>query len=148
MTLNLTATGKPQELILAYLQKNASDVLVEKINNGVRITKDGKTLVNKKTLDGFMQFASEEAKKLSDKGARSACVEDSVVYGWAIHYFEEDSIKKGDTPKIEAKVETTKEPIQIVKVEKKPKAEPKKPKDDMLPGQMTIFELMGMNNGT
>lgn len=35
--LNLTASGKPQELILAYLQENVSDVLAEKINNGVYI---------------------------------------------------------------------------------------------------------------
>ena len=92
-TLNLTANGKPQELILAYLQENVSDVLAEKINNGTPFTKDGKQLVNKKTLDGFMTFASGEAKKLAEKSARSACVEDSVVYGWAIHYFEEDSIE-------------------------------------------------------
>ena len=69
MKLNLTATGKPQELILAYLQENASDVLAEKINNGVRITKDGKTLINKKTLNGFMTFAEGEARKLAEKGA-------------------------------------------------------------------------------
>ena len=49
-------------------------------------------LVNKKTLDGFMKYASEEARKLASKGATSACVEDSVVYGWAVHYFEEESI--------------------------------------------------------
>ena len=93
MKLNLTAKGKPQEMILAYLQENASDVLAEKINHGVRITKDGKTLVNKKTLDGFMAFANGEAKNLAENGANSACVEDSVVYGWAIHYFEEESIE-------------------------------------------------------
>ncbi|MCM1360230.1 MAG: hypothetical protein NC183_06930, partial [Corallococcus sp.] len=61
--LNLTANGKPQELILAYLRENASGVLVEKINNGVYIEKDGKRLLNKKDLDGFMRFASDEAKK-------------------------------------------------------------------------------------
>ena len=91
--LNLTANGKPQELILAYLQENVSDVLAEKINNGVYIKKDGKTLINKKDLDGFMRFASDEAKKLAEKNARSACVEDNIVYGWAIHYFEENSIE-------------------------------------------------------
>ena len=51
-TLNLTANGKAQELILAYLQENASDVLAEKINNGVTVEKDGKTLISKKDLDG------------------------------------------------------------------------------------------------
>ena len=91
--LNLTANDKPQELILAYLSENASDVLAEKINNGTPFNKDGKSLINKKTLDGFMKFANAEARKLAEKGANSACVEDSVVYGWAIHYFEEDSIE-------------------------------------------------------
>lgn len=93
MNLNLTANGKPQELILAYLQDNVSDILAEKINNGVYIKKDGKRLLSKKTLDGFMTFASGEAQKLKEKNARSACVEDSVVYGWAIYYFEEDTIE-------------------------------------------------------
>lgn len=92
-TLNLTAHNKPQELILAYLQEHASDVLAEKINSGTPITKDGKQLVNKKTLDGFMTFAESEAKKLAEKGTRSACIEDFVIYGWAIHYFEEDAIE-------------------------------------------------------
>lgn len=31
--------------------------------------------------------------EIAEKGSNSACVEDSVVYGWAIHYFEEDSIQ-------------------------------------------------------
>lgn len=90
--LNLTAKGKGQELILAYLQENASETLAEKINNGVVIEKDGKRVRNKKTLDGFMQYAESEAKKLAEKGARSACIEDATVYGWAIHYFEEEEI--------------------------------------------------------
>lgn len=93
MKLDLEAKTKEQELVKAYLEDNASEVLAEKINNGVRIEKDGKTLINKKTLDGFMKYASGEARKLASKGANSACVEDKVVYGWAVHYFEEDSIE-------------------------------------------------------
>ena len=92
-TINLTAKGRGQELILAYLTENASEVLADKINNGTPFEKDGKQLVNKKDLNGFMTFACAEAKKLAEKGSNSACVEDSVVYGWAIHYFEEDSIE-------------------------------------------------------
>ncbi|MDE6473495.1 MAG: hypothetical protein K2L70_00140 [Clostridia bacterium] len=91
--LNLTAEGTAQERILAYLQENASEVLAEKINNGTTIVKDGKQLTSKKTLKGFMKYASDEAKKLSEKGATYACIEDETVYGWAIHYFEEDSIE-------------------------------------------------------
>ena len=93
MKLDLEAKTKEQELVKAYLEENASEVLAEKINSGVRIEKDGKTLINKKTLEGFMKYASSEARKLASNGANSACVEDKVVYGWAVHYFEEDSIE-------------------------------------------------------
>lgn len=93
MKLDLEAKTKEQELVKAYLEDNASEVLAEKINSGVRIEKDGKTLINKKTLEGFMKYASSEARKLASNGANSACVEDKVVYGWAVHYFEEDSIE-------------------------------------------------------
>ena len=91
--LNLTAKGTEQERILAYLQENASDVLTEKINNGTPFEKDGKRLINKKTLDTFIKFACEEARKQAEKGARSACIDDATVFGWAIHYFEEESIE-------------------------------------------------------
>jgi len=67
--LNLTANTKEQERIKNYLQENASEILAEKINNGVKITKNNKTLINKKDLDGFMKFACEEAKKLAEQGA-------------------------------------------------------------------------------
>ena len=67
MKLDLEAKTKEQELVKAYLEENVSEVLAEKINSGVRIEKDN--------------------------GANSACVEDKVVYGWAVHYFEEDAIE-------------------------------------------------------
>lgn len=93
MRLNLETKTKEQELVKAYLEENASTTLAEKINNGTPFEKDGKTFINKKTLDGFMKYASDEARKLASKGVNSACVEDKVVYGWAVHYFEEDSIE-------------------------------------------------------
>ena len=91
--LNLTAQTKEEQKIKAYLEENASETLAVKINNGVRVQKDGKTLVSKKTLAGFMKFACDEARKQAAKGANSACIDDQTVYGWAIHYFEEDSIE-------------------------------------------------------
>ena len=51
MTLNLEAKTKGERKVKAYLEANASEILAEKINNGVRIQKDGKTLLNKKSLD-------------------------------------------------------------------------------------------------
>lgn len=93
ITLNLTAKGTEQELIKKYLEENASETLAEKINNGVKVEKDGKILINKKTLEGFMKYATAEARKQAEKGASAACVRSDVVFGWAIHYFEEESIE-------------------------------------------------------
>lgn len=93
MELNLTAQNKQEELVLKYLQNNASDVLANKINNGTPFEKDGHSLINKKTLAGFMKYACDEARKLAEKNANSACIDDATVYGWAIHYFEEESIE-------------------------------------------------------
>ena len=134
--LNLEAKTKEQQRIKAYLEENASDILAGKINNGVLIKKDGKILLNRKTLDGFMSFATEEARKQAEKGARYAMVEDDVVYGWAVHYFEEDSIEgtlyneDGSEYKKQLKP-ATKTPA--VKAQPKPQPKP----------QMSMFDLMG-----
>ena len=89
MTLNLTATNRQEEIIKQYLENNVSESLAEKINNGVKTEKDGKTLISKKNLTGFFKYATEEARKQAEKGANSAMIEEKVVYGWAMHYFEE-----------------------------------------------------------
>ena len=93
MELNLKANTPAEQRILEYLQNTASETLAEKINNGTPFEKDGEPLINKKTLAGFMKYACEEARKTVESGSSSACIEDSVVYGWAVHYFEEKSIE-------------------------------------------------------
>ena len=92
ITLNLETKNDSQKIIKAYLEENASETLAGKINSGVKIQKDGKTLINKKTLETFMEYAHDEAKKLVAKGARYACIKDDIVFGWAIHYFEDTDI--------------------------------------------------------
>ena len=93
MELNLKANTPSEQKILEYLQNNASETLANKINNGTPFEKDGNPLLNKKTLSGFMKYACDEARKLAEKGANSACIDDATVYGWAVHYFEEESIE-------------------------------------------------------
>ena len=131
MKLNLEAKTKEQQRIKAYLEENASDILAGKINNGVLIKKDGKILLNRKTLDGFMSFASEEAKKQAEKGAKCATVEDDVVFGWAVHYFEEDSIE-GTLYNDDGS--EYKEPSKATK--SKPVSAPSKPKQ----AQISLFD--------
>ena len=89
ITLNLKAESPELQAIKNFLQENVNEFLAEKINNGVYIQKDGIRLLNKKDLASFMKYACEEARKLSAKGATSACVKDEIVFSWAMHYFEE-----------------------------------------------------------
>ena len=135
MKLNLEAKTPAEQKVKSYLEQNASEVLARKINEGVRIVKDGKTLLNKKTLSGFLKFACDEAKKQAEKGAQSACIDDSVVYGWAVHYFEEDSIEgtlcNEDGTEYKAPMPKA-APLPI-------KYEPPKPKPKP---QMSIFDMM------
>ena len=134
--LNLEAKTKEQQRIKAYLEENASDILAGKINNGVLIKKDGKILLNRKTLDGFMSFATEEARKQAEKGARYAMVEDDVVFGWAVHYFEEDSIEGTLYNEDGSEYKTQPKPAaKAPTVKAQPKPQPKP--------QMSMFDLMG-----
>jgi len=91
--LNLAAEKPELKVLKTYLENNVSEVLADKINNGVRTEKDGKTLISKKTLETFWKYAHDEAQKQSEKGARGAHVEDETVFGWMMHYFEEDSLE-------------------------------------------------------
>mgnify|MGYP002860404419 CR=1 FL=1 len=139
--LNLEAKNETQKIIKDYLEKNVSDILADKINNGVRIQKDGKTLISKKTLAGCMDFALKEAQKLTEKSARAACIQDSVVFGWAIHFFEEDSIEGTlyNEDGTEYKPPKAATPPKPATAYTPPKPQPKP--------QMSLFELME-NNAT
>ena len=91
--LDLQTNDTAEERVKTYLEENASEELARKINEGVLIQKDGKTLRSKKTLRGFIRYATEEAKKTAQKGSTGAFVDDNTVFGWAVHYFEEDAIE-------------------------------------------------------
>ena len=143
MTLNLTATTTEEKVLKEYLEQNASEVLANKINNGVPVEKDDKKLISKKTLAGFLKYATEEARKQAAKGATSACLHSDIVFGWAIHYFEEDSIPgtlynedgteykpPKPTPKVTPKPSTTAEAPVVPAPKPQPKA-----------GQMSMFDL-------
>ena len=134
--LNLETNKKECKIIKEYLENNVSEELANKINNGVKIVKNNKTLINKKTLETFMQYANEEARKLAQQEASYACIEDKTVFGWAIHYFEEDELEgklyneDGTEYKPEIKFTTPSKPITKSKQENK---------------QPTLFELMDLS---
>lgn len=145
MRINLEAKNNTEKIVLNYLEKNASDELAEKINNG------------NKTLAGCWKYITNEAKEyLSNK---SGAVEDDVVFGWAIHYFEEDSIEEGKLPQTKAKVTTSnnvyveddeydeynadsEESTPTPKVEKKKATKPKEESPNKAYEQTSLFDFM------
>ena len=137
MQLNLIAERQEEKLIKQYLEENASGTLAEKINNGVRIEKDGKQLINKKTLSGFMKYACKQAQEQSPKGATSACIDHETVYGWAVHYFEEDNIKE-KLYNLDGTEYKEEKPKSIMPVQISVKTAPAKPKG---PVQFSLFDL-------
>lgn len=126
MELNLEAKTTNEKLVKAYLESNVSAALADKINSG------------KKTLNGCWNYITAEAKKRAVNNC--ACIEDKEVYGWAVHYFEEDSIKENATKTVTQNT-----------VVKKPKVETKTEKkttgvDKM---QLNLFDLnLGGENDT
>ena len=133
--LNLATKNAEQEKIKQYLEENASDVLIKKINEGVEIVKDNKLVLNKKDLNGFWNYAIEEARKQADKNARGAIVEHTTVFGWAIHYFEESSIE-GKLYNLDGT-----EYKSVVKKEEKPKIEVKKEPEKPKNTQSSFFDF-------
>lgn len=120
--INLESKNHFQTIIKKYLDENASEVLTEKINTG------------KKTLGECEQYIKKEAKKKAT--GNCACIEDAVVYGWAIHFFEEDSVEAPeDAP--EAEVATSKRTSEIRKEQKQKAA------DVLKTEQMSIFDFLG-----
>ena len=85
--LNLVVENDCQQAIKNYLEQNASELLAKKINNGVKIEKDGKPFINKKTLAQFWAYASKKATEM-----KTGYVANETVFGWSIHYFEESDI--------------------------------------------------------
>ena len=153
MELNLKAENTQEKRIKAYLEENASAVLADKINNGVFIEKDGQRLLNRKTLQGCLENIRTKAQKQAVKGC--AMIDDEVVFGWAVHYFEEDSIEeklfKEDGTEFKAKT-SPKKPSKTDKEDDgedfndKQQKRPEKKKDEAKKdsnAQLNLFDMLG-----
>ena len=130
--LNLKAENDCQQAIKDYLEHNASDLLAEKINNGVKIEKDDKTFINKKTLSQFWAYASKKATEM-----KTGYVKNETVFGWAIHYFEEAEIEGTLYNEDGTEYKPAPKPIQHVPAPTVP-AKPTPPK----PQQFTLFDML------
>lgn len=116
-----------------------------------------KVMAEKKSMKDMLQYVMSEAKKQATGGV--ACLKDEVVFGMAVHYFDEKDLKfkpvagavaasssdkTNDNQKSAtqtAKKEMVKE--SDIKAESKPE-KPKKAKKEAKPDMMmSIFDFMG-----
>lgn len=122
MRITKTANSKFETALLDYLEENASDMLVEKVNSGAE-------------LKDCVRYIFSEAKKQAQDGC--AAITNEEVYGWAVHFYEEGL--KAPKEDVRARVEHT-EPVRTVKVEKKPEKKEKKEEEEE-------FDLLGWLGG-
>ena len=126
MRTNLKSSNNAEKIIIDYLEENASEMLIEKINR-----------CNKPMSDCF-KFITSQAKKRVQGGC--ACISDAEVFGWAVHYYEEEGNVDEEKLLKNVKVE-----VKATKPVKEDPVKEKAPKDNnMLPGQMSIFDFMGV----
>lgn len=114
--------------LIAFLEQEPS--FVEKIMN------------EKKTLKEMRNYIYSEARKLAS--GNCAAVEDTTVFGWAVHYFDEVDLKvsgavaaKATTGKV-AKNKSKPEPAAVEKPVKKAEKKARKQKPEML----NIFDFL------
>lgn len=95
-----------------------------------------KYLNEEKTLKQMVDFIKGEARKEEKNGV--AMIEDEVVYGWAIHYWDESN----ESLKLEkAKDEEKEKPIKAIKKLSSKKSTTDKDAKWVAEGQLTLFDM-------
>ncbi len=76
-----------------------------------------------KNIKECCEYIYSQARKLA-AGGNAVGIDDATVYGWAVHYYDEDDIK---VDKIQERVEVaTPDPVPSAKVESAVQPKPKK----------------------
>ena len=98
-----------------------------------------------KSIKECCKYIYSQAKKLA-KGGNAVGVDDATVYGWAVHYYDEDNIKVKDVKeRVEVVAPTTvqetvkeEKPVQSKPARKKTKKELQKIFDSR---QLSLFDI-------
>lgn len=116
----LKAGTRAEEVIKEYLENETPEIFKQKLKE------------SEKTLAGCMEYIFREAKKQAVNNR--ACITDQEVFGWAVHFFEEDDIKE---PPVKKEVHAT---VNVSKPTAKPPVKVQPKKDDT---QLSLFDMMG-----
>ena len=88
-----------------------------------------------KSIQECCKYIYSQAKKLLAKGGNAVGVDDDTVFGWAVHYYDEDDIK---VDKVQECVEVVTPPAESAKVEQsKPQIKRKRMENNSL--QLSLF---------
>ena len=68
-----------------------------------------------KSIQDCCKYIYSQAKKLLAKGGNAVGVDDDTVYGWAVHYYDEDDIKVENVKGIVETVAPVKAPVKLEK---------------------------------
>lgn len=113
-----------QDTIKAYLDKRASEDYLF----AATYAKE-----NKNIKDCCSYIISQAKKQASDS---CAAIPDDVVFGWAVHYYDEDDIKVEKASNMRVAVNNSNPKTEVKKEAPKAKIKPKK-KEDV--GQLSLF---------
>ena len=124
--MKTTNNNSHQDIIKAYLDKRAQEDALF----AVTYAKENKNIKDCCT------YITGRAKKEASNGC--AMIEDDVVFGWAVHYYDEDDIKveKNSNTRSEVKTSAPKKTEEKQPEAPKFKIRPKK-KEDV--GQYSLF---------
>ena len=90
-----------------------------------------------KDIEGCCRYIESEARKQAQNGC--AAIKDDEVFGWAVHYFDEEMTAPKDSPRAEVKVAPTADmPKKAVSLANE-KSKAKKGSDDGL--MMSLFDF-------
>ena len=121
-----------EKIIKEHLEKKAGSdaVFAEKFIERCK--------ADQKAIEGCCAYITAEAKKKAQNGC--AVIADDEVFGWAIHFFDENLTAPTTAPA--AKVTTTADPnVMRAKVKPAPKPQPKPSKKDADEGMMSLFNF-------
>ena len=103
----------------------------------------GKYEKSGKDIEGCCKYIKSQAREKAQNGC--AVIEDAEVFGWAVHYFDEEMTAPKED--VACKVETTADPnvvrakVEIPKPAPKPQPKPKKEKKATDESLMSLFNF-------
>ena len=91
-----------------------------------------------KSIEECIKYIYSKARKLA-KGGNAVGVDEATVYGWAVHYYDEDNIKVDKVQERVGVVAPASEPAKAEQPKPQLKPQPKRKRGDDNSLQLSLF---------